>query len=80
VVLLLEAVFVLVALVHLAGRVGEFGALAVSGQGSAWAFTVAAAVGVVACMLVIVVLVMKTLRTLGFIRDYKPRRAASRRR
>lgn len=63
---------------YLAGAAGEFGALAFGGQAMAWIFTGASVLGALACVLVIVVLVVRCLRALGFIREYKPRRASSR--
>lgn len=57
----------------------EFGVLARHGQGGAWLFTGAASLGAVVCLVLFLTLVGRGLRTLGFISDYKPRRAAARR-
>ena len=57
----------------------EFGVLARNGQSSAWLFTGAASLGAVVCLVLFLALVGRGLRTLGFLSDYKPRRAAARR-
>jgi hypothetical protein len=58
----------------------EFGRLARGGQNQAWLFTLAASAGAVVCALLLLVLVARVLRAFGLISDYKPRRAAARRR
>lgn len=68
-----------VAWVYLVGAAIDFGVLAVGGQGSAWVFTMAASFGAVVCLVLVLALVGRGLRTLGFFSDYKPRRAAPRR-
>ena len=58
----------------------DFGVLAVREGGPAWLFTLEAGVGAVVAMVLMLALVGRVLRTLGFISDYKPRRAGARRR
>lgn len=59
----------------------DFGALAVrDGQGAAWLFTLGAGLGGVVCLVLLLTLVGRALRTLGYISEYKPRRAGARRR
>ena len=65
---------------YLVGAATDFGVLAVRGQTPAWAFTIAASLGAVVCLLLFLVLVGRGLRTLGIVSDYKPRRAAPGRR
>ena len=75
---MLGSLVAVIVLGYLAGAAREFGALALDGQTEAWLFTGASVVGALACVLVIVVLVVRCLRALGFIREYRPRRASSR--
>ena len=56
----------------------EFGDLAIAGQAPAWIFASVAGIGGFACVGLIVVLVVRCLRMLEFVREYKPRRASSR--
>ena len=56
----------------------EFADLAIAGQASAWVFAIAAGIGGLACVGLIVVLVVRCLRMLGFMSEYKPRRSSSR--
>jgi hypothetical protein len=66
---------------YLVGAAIDFGALAVrDGQGVAWLFTLGAGLGAVVCLVLMLTLVGRGLRTLGYISDYKPRRAGARRR
>jgi hypothetical protein len=58
----------------------DFGVLAVREGGPAWLFTLEAGVGAVVAMVLMLALLGRVLRTLGFISDYKPRRAGARRR
>jgi len=58
----------------------DFGGIAVSGTPVAWLFTLGAAAGAVVCLVLVLALVGRGLRTLGYISDYKPRRAGARRR
>ena len=69
-----------VAWFYLVGAAIDFGVLAVNGNVRAWLFTVGASVGAVVCMMLMLALVARGLRALGLISDYKPRRAAPRRR
>lgn len=57
-----------------------FGRLARGGQPQAWLVTGASSLGAVVCAVLVLVLVARTLRTLGILGDYRPRRAAGRRR
>ena len=66
--------------VYLVRSAIAFGRLARGGQGQAWLFTGAASVGATVCALLVIVLLARMLRSLGIISDYKPRRAADRRR
>lgn len=68
-----------VAWFYLVGAAIDFGVLAVRGNGSAWLFTAGAAIGAVVCLVLLLALVGRGMRTLGFISDYKPRRAGARR-
>jgi hypothetical protein len=52
----------------------------VGGRPAAWIFTLGAALGAVVCLVLMLALVGRAMRTLGFISDYKPRRAGARRR
>lgn len=76
----LGAVLAAVAWVYLVSSAVDFGRLARHGQPIAWLFTVGASLGAVVCLVLVFVLVARVLRSLGVIRDYKPRRAAARRR
>jgi len=58
----------------------EFGRLARDDEPVAWLFTGAASMGAVVCALLVLVLLARTLRKLGLISGYKPRRAAARKR
>lgn len=58
----------------------DFGVAAVHGQPVAWVFSLGAALGAVVCLALVLALVGRGMRTLGFISDYKPRRAAARKR
>ncbi len=58
----------------------DFGVAAAHGQSAAWFFTAGAGLGAVGCLVLVLALVGRALRTLGFMPDYKPRRAAARRR
>jgi hypothetical protein len=66
--------------VYLVRAAMDFGTLAVSGQSVAWLFTLGAALGAVVCLVLVLALVGRGLRMLGYISDYKPRRAGARRR
>lgn len=65
---------------YLVGAAIAFGELAVGGQPKAWVFTLAASLGAVLCLLLVLVLGAHALRTLGLVGDYRPRRAAPGRR
>jgi hypothetical protein len=58
----------------------DFGVLAVREGGPAWLFALGAALGAAVSMVLMLAIVGRALRTLGFISDYKPRRAGARRR
>jgi hypothetical protein len=76
----LGAILTAVAWFYLVGAAIDFGVVAVQGEPRAWLFTLGASVGAVVCLMLMLTLVARALRTLGFISDYKPRRAAARRR
>ena len=78
-VLVLGAVLAAAAWFFLVRAAIDFGVLAVGGQGTAWAFTVGASLGAMACLVLVLALVGRGLRVLGFLSDYKPRRAGARR-
>lgn len=65
---------------YLVGAAIDFGVLAVNGQGRAWLFTLGACLGAVVCLVLMLALVGRGLRTLGLLSEYRPRRAAPRRR
>ncbi|MGH3369285.1 MAG: hypothetical protein ACRDPR_04735 [Nocardioidaceae bacterium] len=69
-----------VAWAYLVGSAIDFGVLAVNGRAEAWLFTLGAGLGAVVCLVLVLALVGRGLRVLGFLADYKPRRAAARRR
>lgn len=56
-----------------------FGRLASDGASTAWLFTAVAGLGACACALAALILVVRGLRALGFLSDYRPRRSAGRR-
>lgn len=81
-VLLLLTVGVATAVVagwYLVGMAVAFGRLGADGHGNAWLFTGVAALGALACAVAVLALGVRCLRALGFLSDYRPRRAASRR-
>ena len=80
VLMLVGAVLAGAAWFYLVGAAIEFASVARSGQGKAWTFTTAASVGAVVCLVLVLSLGARVLYTLGVIDDYKPRRAAGRRR
>jgi hypothetical protein len=65
---------------HLVAAAIEFGVLAVHGESRAWLFTFGASVGAVVCLMLMLALAGRGLRSLGLFSDYRPRRAAPRRR
>jgi hypothetical protein len=69
-----------VAWFYLVGAAIDFGFVAVRGRSAAWVFTLGAALGAVVCLVLMLALVGRALRTVGYLSDYKPRRAAGRRR
>jgi hypothetical protein len=69
-----------VAWFYLVNAAIDFGVVAVGGRPAAWIFTLGAALGAVVCLVLMLALVGRAMRTLGFISDYKPRRAGARRR
>lgn len=78
--MLLGAGISAVACVYLVRSAIDFGRLARDGHSGAWLFTGAASLGAFVCALLVLVLLARTLRKLGLITDYKPRRAAARKR
>lgn len=58
----------------------DFSRLARDREPVAWLFAAAASLGAVVCALLVLVLLTRALRSLGIISDYKPRRAAARKR
>lgn len=79
-VLGLGAILTGVAWVYLVGAAIDFGVLAVQGEGGAWLFTVGASLGAVVCLVLMLAVVGRALRVLGFLSDYRPQRAGARRR
>ena len=77
---LLGAAISAVAGTYLVRSAIEFGRLARDDEPVAWVFTGAASLGAVVCGLILLVLLIRTLRRIGLISDYKPRRAAVRKR
>ncbi len=69
-----------VAWFYLVNAAIDFAVVAIGGQPAAWIFTLGAGLGAVVCLVLMLALVGRGMRTLGFITDYKPRRAAARRR
>ena len=57
----------------------DFGQMARDGDSQAWVFMGAASLGAIACALLLLVLVTRALRRLGFISEYQPRRVARKR-
>lgn len=58
----------------------DFATVARAGQSDAWMFVAAASLGAVVCLVLVLSLGMRSLYALGLVSDYKPRRAAGRRR
>lgn len=58
----------------------DFGNAARDGNSLGWAFTLAASLGAVVCLMLVLVLVTRALVALSLISEYKPRRAAAKRR
>ena len=79
-VLGLGALLTAVAWLYLVGAAIDFGVLARRGQSEAWLFTAASSLGAIVCLVLFFGLVGYGLRQLGLVSDYKPRRAAPRRR
>lgn len=78
--MLLGAATSAVAGVYLVRSAIDFGRLARDDEPVAWLFTGAASLGAIVGALLVLVLLIRTLRRLGLISDYKPRRAAVRKR
>jgi hypothetical protein len=74
------AVLTGIAWFYLVGAAIDFGVVAARGRSMAWVFTLGASLGAVVCLALMLALVGRGLRTLGYLSDYKPRRAAARRR
>lgn len=58
----------------------DFATIARRGESDAWMFVAAASLGAVVCLVLVLSLGMRSLYALGVVSDYKPRRAAGRRR
>ncbi len=58
----------------------DFGSAAVHGQPLAWVFTLGAALGAVVALVLLLALVGRGMRVFGLLSEYRPRRAAPRRR
>lgn len=68
-----------VAWVFLVGAAIDFGVLALrSSSRLAWFFTFGASFGAVVCLALLFTLLARSLRQLGYVSEYKPRRAAAR--
>lgn len=78
--LALGVVLSAVAWVYLVGAAIDFGVVARSGSPGAWLFTAGASLGAVVCLVLLLALIGRGLRVLGFLSVYRPRRAAPRRR
>lgn len=78
--LALGALLTGLAWVYLVGAAIDFGVLAVRGEVAAWVFTFGASAGAVVCLVLMLAVIARSLRMLGFLNDYRPRRAAPRRR
>jgi hypothetical protein len=65
---------------YLVGAAIDFGVAAVRGQGLAWVFSLGASVGAVVCLVLMLALLGRGLRSLGVVSDYRPKRAGGRRR
>jgi hypothetical protein len=74
------AVLTGIAWFYLVGAAVDFGVVAVRGRSAAWVFTLGASLGAVVCLVLMLALVGRGLRTLGYLSDYTPRRSAARRR
>lgn len=74
------AILTAVAWFYLVSAAIDFGVVAVREGGAAWLFSLGAGLGAAVSMVLMLALVGRVLRTLGFISDYKPRRAGARRR
>lgn len=78
--LTVAAILTGVAWTYLVGAAIDFGVLARGGQASGWLFAAAASLGAIVCLVLFMALVGRGLRALGFMSDYRPRRAAPPRR
>ena len=58
----------------------DFGDLALTGESAAWLFSLGAGLGALVCLALVLALIGRGLRTLGYLSDYKPRRVGARRR
>jgi hypothetical protein len=54
----------------------DFGTVAARGGLRGWVFTLGASAGAVVCLVLMLALGGRALRMLGFLSEYKPRRAA----
>lgn len=79
-VLAVGVVLTAVAWVYLVRAAIDFGAFALRGPVVAWLFSLGAALGAVVCLVLMLGLIGRGLRTLGFMSEYQPRRAGARRR
>ena len=68
-----------VAWLFLVAAAVDFAALGLVGDTLGWVFAVVSGLGAAACLVLLLVLVVRGLRAHGIISDYKPRRAQQRR-
>jgi len=78
--MLLGAAISAVAGTYLVRSAIDFGRLARDDEPVAWLFTGTASLGAAVCALIGLVLLIRTLRIVGLISDYRPRRIAARKR
>jgi hypothetical protein len=65
--------------VFLVGAAIDFGVAAVGGQTPAWLFMVGATIGAVVCLVLMLTLGARGLRSLGFLSEHQPKRVGARR-
>jgi hypothetical protein len=65
---------------YLVGAAIDFGVLAVRGERLAWVFVAGASLGAVVCLVLMLALLSRGLRSVGVVSDYRPKRAGGRRR
>jgi hypothetical protein len=74
------AVLTGLAWLYLVGAAIDFGLLAVRGERLAWVFMLGASLGAVVCLVLMLALLGRGLRSVGVVSDYRPKRAGGRRR